>query len=77
MKVFYHERFLDVYTSDPAMAPGRIAATVPLSSGLVSITFCQAMICWSAVRLVEGTGLGFGSGKRANWHAFDVLNSRC
>ena len=33
MKVFFHERFHDVYTSDPAAAPGRMAAVVSTLQG--------------------------------------------
>lgn len=33
MKVYFHERFHDVYTSDPAAAPGRIAAVVMALQG--------------------------------------------
>ena len=35
MKVIFHERFHDVYTSDPAAAPGRIAAVVAALKGRV------------------------------------------
>lgn len=35
MKVFFHERFHDTYTSDPAAAPGRMAAVVKALQGRV------------------------------------------
>ena len=41
MKVFVHERFHDVYTSDPAAAPGRIAAVVTALQGRVDFVAAE------------------------------------
>jgi hypothetical protein len=41
MKVFFHERFHDVYTSDPAAAPGRIAAVVTARQGRVDFVAAE------------------------------------
>ena len=41
MKVFFHERFHDVYASDPAAAPGRIAAVVKALQGRVDFVAAE------------------------------------
>jgi acetoin utilization deacetylase AcuC-like enzyme len=41
MKVFCHERFHDEYTSDPAAAPGRIAAVVTALQGRVGFVAAE------------------------------------
>ena len=41
MKVFFHERFHDEYTSDPAAAPGRIAAVVTALQGRVDFVTAE------------------------------------
>ncbi|MCE5262807.1 MAG: histone deacetylase family protein [Deltaproteobacteria bacterium] len=41
MKVFFHERFHDVYTSDPAAAPGRMAAVVAALQGRVEFVAAE------------------------------------
>ena len=41
MKVFFHERFHDEYTSDPAAAPGRIAAVVTALQGRVDFVAAE------------------------------------
>jgi len=41
MKVFFHERFHEVYTSDPAAAPGRIAAIVTALKGRVDFVVAE------------------------------------
>ncbi len=41
MKVFFHERFHEVYTSDPAAAPGRIATVVTALQGRVDFVAAE------------------------------------